>query len=284
MILQALAAYYEKLVEQQKLEGDGWGSVKCPFALELSDAGELLSLMPLTVYETNAKGKTVEKPRVFSNMPAPVKKSSGVLSNFLFENAQYIFGIGGEKAARARECFEAAKELHLRVLSDCDSDTARAICNFFSAWQPEKAEECAILQPYSKELQSGANITFFHNGDYACNNPYIRAAWQQEYNRRNSSGAATDICLITGERVSPAVVHPAVKGVRDAQSSGAAIVSFNADAFCSYGKEQGENAPIGPAAAFAYTTAINRLLATAEHKKFWGDSTVVYWAEDAEDA
>ena len=51
-----------------------------------------------------------------------------------------------------------------------------------------------------------------------------------------------------------------IKGVIGAQSSGAALVSFNASAFESYGKEQSYNAPVGKYAEFAYTTALNYLL------------------------
>ena len=42
---------------------------------------------------------------------------------------------------------------------------------------------------------------------------------------------------------------------------GTSLISFNAPAFCSYGKEQGTNASIGEYAAFAYGTALNELLA-----------------------
>ena len=71
-------------------------------------------------------------------------------------------------------------------------------------------------------------------------------------------------------------------GVQGAQSSGAALVSFNADAFCSYGHKQGENAPMSEYAAFAYTTALNRLLADRDHCKHVGDTTILCWAENAE--
>ena len=64
-----------------------------------------------------------------------------------------------------------------------------------------------------------------------------------------------------------------------AQSSGAALVSFNAPAFCSYGKEQNLNAPTGKYAAFAYTAALNHLLADREHVYRVGDATVVCWAK-----
>ena len=50
-------------------------------------------------------------------------------------------------------------------------------------------------------------------------------------------------CLVTGENGRLARLHePKIKGVLGAQSSGASIVSFNLDAFESYGKNQSFNA------------------------------------------
>ena len=72
---------------------------------------------------------------------------------------------------------------------------------------------------------------------------------------------------------------PSIKNVQGAQSSGAALVSFNAPAFCSYGKEQNLNAPTSKYAAFAYTTALNHLLSDREHTYRMGDTTVVCWAK-----
>ena len=61
-------------------------------------------------------------------------------------------------------------------------------------------------------------------------------------------------------------------------------MSFNAPAFCSYGHEQGENAPVSEYAAFAYTTALNLLIADRDHCQHVGDTTLVCWAENAEPA
>lgn len=66
-----------------------------------------------------------------------------------------------------------------------------------------------------------------------------------------------------------------------AQAAGAALVSFNAPAFCSYGHEQGANAPVSEYAAFAYTTALNLLLADRNCCQRIGDTTIVCWAENA---
>ena len=75
-------------------------------------------------------------------------------------------------------------------------------------------------------------------------------------------------------------LHPSIKGVRGAQSSGASIVSFNLDAFTSYGKDQGENAPVSEEAAFAYTTALNHLLRSGSRNRVQiADATTAFWAE-----
>ena len=87
-------------------------------------------------------------------------------------------------------------------------------------------------------------------------------------------------CLVTGERGPIARLHPAIKGVWGAQSAGASIVSFNLDAFTSYGHEQGDNAPVSEAAAFAYTTALNRFLEKGSgHRIQIGDASTVFWAD-----
>ncbi|WP_366937688.1 type I-C CRISPR-associated protein Cas8c/Csd1 [Methyloversatilis sp.] len=79
-------------------------------------------------------------------------------------------------------------------------------------------------------------------------------------------------------------LHPAIKGVNGAQSSGASLVSFNLDAFTSYGKSQGDNAPISEQAAFAYTSVLNYLLRRSPDNRQRlqvGDTSVVFWAEAA---
>ena len=54
--------------------------------------------------------------------------------------------------------------------------------------------------------------------------------------------ARSGICLVTGERTQIARTHRYIKGVPGAHPAGASLVSFNAPAFESYGKEQSYNA------------------------------------------
>lgn len=281
MILQALVRHYEDLVALNKIAAPGWNQVKVSYALDLNEEGQLLRVA--SVQDSMTKGKkTALVPRLM-DLPAPVKRTVGIAANFLCDNAAYILGFDGKgNPKRAKECFIACKELHEKLLSEVGSSPARAILLFFQSWDPEKSETFPALQNDINGIVSGANLVFRFNGAFAHEDPAIRQAWQSHYD--SDSGGSKRICLVTGQKSSVEAVHPSIKGVQGAQSSGAALVSFNAPAFCSYGKEQNLNAPTGKYAAFAYTSALNHLLADRDHLYRVGDTTVVCWAEGGEPA
>ena len=280
MILQALTRYYEDLLSRGEIAAPGWAPAKISFALCLNENGELTQVVP-TMEEVPKGKKTVLQPQS-KPLPAPVKRASNISSNFLWDNSSYLLGIDQKgKPERSRECFATAAKLHHAVLDSVDSPNARAILAFFDTWEPERAAEHPALIRQLDDVTAGGNLVFRVDGRKVEEDAAIREAWQR-YRDGGESGVKMQ-CLVTGKEDEIAAVHPSVKGVRDAQSSGAALVSFNAPAFCSYGREQNYNAPVGKYAAFAYTAALNHLLADSDHVQHIGDTTVVCWAEGAED-
>ncbi len=280
MILQALCDYYDALARRGDITPPGWSMAKVSFALDLDENGTLRGIIPLKVRPEGAKKDFPQQMQV----PEQVKKTSGVCANFLCENSSYFLGIDGKgKPERSRQCFEAAKELHQELLGPVDSPAARAICAFFDTWQPEQAGTL----PYLDEILKGANLIFSVNQLRAQDDPAIRAAWEDS-RAASSAEASSGLCLVTGNHAPIARLHPAIKGVQGAQSSGASLVSFNAAAFESFGHEQsdgtgqGLNSPVSEEAAFRYGAALNRLIADRQHLQTIGDTAVVYWAEDAE--
>lgn len=286
MILQALTAYYEQLVRQGKLSAPGWDdSFKVSYELRLNDAGQLLRVVPLLIEKTVGK-KTVLAPRAM-RVPAHEKRSSGIAANFLCDNSSYLLGADEKgKPERSADCFKACAKLHHTILDGVDSPTARALLAYFDSWDPAQAAAHPLLAEQWKEITGNANLIFGyeaadHSHSFVNDDPAIQNAWQTHYNDR-SADSDMGQCLITGKYAPIERTHPNISGVPGAQSSGAALVSFNAPAFCSYGHEQGDNAPVSKYAAFAYTTALNRLLADRSHCKHVGDTTILCWAENAE--
>ena len=286
MILQALTAYYEQLVRLGKLSAPGWDdSFKVSYELRLNDAGQLLRVVSLLTEKTVGK-KTVLAPRAM-RVPAHEKRSSGIAANFLCDNSTYLLGADEKgKPERAADCFKACAKLHHTILDGVDSPAARALLAYFDSWDPAQAAAHPLLAEQWKEITGNANLIFGyeaadHSHSFVNDDPAIQNAWQAHYNDR-SADSDMGQCLITGKYAPIERTHPNISGVPGAQSSGAALVSFNAPAFCSYGHEQGDNAPVSKYAAFAYTTALNRLLADRNHCKHVGDTTILCWAENAE--
>lgn len=276
MILQALVDYYETLLANNKASKQGWCQAKTSFALNLNNDGSLKGI--ITLKEEEEKGK---KKVPYRNVPQMVARSSGVSANFLCDNSKYILGVDAEGSGkRAQECFKAAREKHLKILESSNGSMAMAIKAFFCTWIPEEAERNDKLQGVWEEITDGSNLIFIMDSNEAQDDEEIQVAWQNFLDQEEE--CKKGICLVTGKEDEIARIHSTIKGVQGAQSSGAALVSFNAPAFESYEKEQSYNAPVGKYAAFAYTTALNYLLAQKDYIFRFGDITVVYWAENGE--
>ena len=282
MILQALTQYYEDLLRLGKINRPGWSKQKLNYSLLLSEEGELLQLLHLQ-QEIQRGNKTVLGPQEMW-VPSPVKRSSGIRPNFLCDTSSYLLGVDGKgKADRSIDCFAASKALHLQLLKEVDSPVARAIVRFFEHWDPSQAANHPALQEDWEELLKGGNLTFSLDKQFAAQDPAIADAWTRHY--EDSSDDAEPIrCLVTGQTGTLARLHPSIKGVAGAQSSGASLVSFNDSAFCSFEHKQGANAPVSDYAAFAYTTALNTLLADRNRVSRVGDTTILCWAAGGESA
>lgn len=280
MILQSLVQYYEALEKRGVLTRPGWCHARVSFALELSLEGQLKRVIPLKIEKVRGK-KTVMEPQLLK-VPEMVTRSSGKAANFLCDNSTYLLGIDNKgKPERSRECFQCAKEKHVQILKEVHSPVGSAIVKYFESWDTNAAIDNPVLADTLEEIMAGANLVFWVEDEYAQEVQEIKAAWENY--RSTSSEGVQGICLVTGEKTQIARIHGTIKGVQGAQSSGAALVSFNAPAFESHGKAQSFNAPVGTYAVYAYTTALNHLLSDRRHVTAIGDTTIVYWSEDGEE-
>lgn len=284
MILQALYTYYQILLEDPDVEiaEPGYSNAPVSHALNLSLQGKLLDIVPLFVPVQMGK-KTVEKPRRM-NIPEQVKRSVNISPNFMCDNAAYVLGLK-EKEAKdpkyAQKRFEAFREYNIKILSKVDNPGARAVMTFLSKHDPQKAKDNPIIACHFKTLAQGGNLIFQVEGKNSLDDPKIRRAWESHHLGQE---AIEMQCLVTGEVEPIERLHPDIKGVPGAKTKGASLVSFNLDAFKSYGKEQGANSPVSRRVASGYCVALNYLLSrqNPNPKINLGDTAVVYWADTAD--
>ena len=89
MILESLVSYYHALSRQGKIDRQGWAKTKVSWALEIDFEGNLIAVYDLREIPDGGK-KKIARQMV---LPAPVTKTSGERSNFLWENAEYLLGL-----------------------------------------------------------------------------------------------------------------------------------------------------------------------------------------------
>lgn len=267
MILQALCDYYERKPELPRI---GFETKAIPFVIEINSSGQFVQIEDTRHIEG--------KKKIARNflMPQGVKKTSGVAANLLWDNAEYVLGVtSAGKPDRVREQ-HAAFQAKLNEVADKTDDAGLSAVRTFLQEPVNARLEADPLWP--EILETNPVMTFRLSGDLelVCQRPAVRAMLE------NSGTDAEEItCLVSGEPDGFERLHTAIKGVWGAQTSGANIVSFNKDAFNSFGKEQGANSPVGKRAAFAYTTALNYLLSKESTQRIQvGDASTVFWSEN----
>jgi len=272
MILQALKNYYDRLRNDANadLPRFGFSSEKIHFALVIDCDGNLVQVRDLR--DVQGKRRTPKSLVV----PQPVKRTLRIASNFLWDNSSYVLGADAKgKPERAAQAFEAFKCLHHSVGGGSDDEGMLAVLRFIDRWEPASA---VALDKW--EEIAGANLVFQLDGErgFVHERPALIELWGRTV--QETIEDPLGMCLVTGQRSPIKRLHASIKGVKGAQTRGGDIVSFNLPAFCSYGKDQGFNAPVSHKAEFNYTTALNHLLRPDSRQKIQiADTTTVFWTE-----
>jgi CRISPR-associated protein Csd1 len=273
MILQALDRYYDRMAARGDAEPPGWAKAPIGWAIELSPDG-----LPTAVDRLVDSSGRRPRPQVLS-VPAPVKRTVAIAPNAFWDKTAYALGRTAGEGRRTAEEHAAFKRATLELIGNSDDEGLVALRRFLEGWTPDRFDS----EPFRPEMLDG-NVVFRLAGEheYVHRRAAARAALLRE---PATTDDEAEVCLITGVRAPPERLHPSIKGVNGAQSSGASLVSFNLDAFKSYGREQGANAPTSRAATQRYGAALNAMLSSGERNRLRrgiGDATVVFWADASE--
>lgn len=284
MILQALVDYYARRQASadaaRRLPAYGFEDKLIPFVIEIDRDGRVLQLR-----DTRQPDGKQMRAQTFI-VPQGEKKTSGIKANLLWDSAEYVIGLARERKSGGDLTPAQAYRQRIERLPE----SARKDPGLAAVLSALDRADWSVLQAHAAwpEIeQSNPVMTFAlaeDQGELVCQRTAVRQAVEDT---TGSGDAPHGWCLVDGKSGPVARLHPAIKGVKDAQTSGANIVAFNARAFESYGKteRQGENAPIGEQAVFAYTTALNDLLVRNSPNKLQiADATTVIWADRDDDA
>jgi len=278
MILQALYDYYQRKAAEPDsgIAPEGFEKREIPFILVIGTDGLLKAI------EDTREGEGKKKrAHPFLVPQQQGKRTMGIKPNLLWDNVEYALGANPRERSDVALRYQKFQERIRTELADLVETPAIKALLLFLEKQPIAQIEANpnYAEKWQEMLESNAFVAFRLDGSAdatICDTvrPYLI---------RKPAGKNDGYCLITGQPAEIARLHAPIKGVRGANTTGAAVVSFNLSAFCSYGKDQSYNAPVGTAAASAYTTALNLLLGKDSQNKFGiADATVVFWAQKKE--
>lgn len=308
MILQALHAYYHRRCADadvaRRLPAFGLEHKEIGFILELGHDGTLKQI----VDTRRQVGKKLLGTTYL--VPLSVKRAYGIAANLLWDNAEYVLGLPDAKKLDAARARNKADDYLARLIEMQAAFRARiealpagaradpGIVAVLAFLTREPGRQAAAFGAFAEIAASNPVLTFRLIDDVGAlisQRPAVAPHVVAEGDSSKESIEGDDavdplvaappigMCLVTGEMAATARLHTAIKGVWGAQTAGANVVSFNLDAFNSYAKTQGANAPVSQAAAFAYSTALNALLARGSPQRMQvGDASTVFWAQQAD--
>lgn len=292
MILQALKDYYDRMAKEGKIAPLGWERKEIPFLVDLDESGRFTHFSDTR----ESDGKKL-RPHTYLVPSLGEAKGSGTKANLFWENGEYFFGIpmDSEKLdkqekqylAKVAERHEAFVKKIQSLANGSESKILNAVLAFLENLDLDEITQNA---EWEKIQKVPALFLFAVNGIPVTDMTEIKDL-VDSCEQKGRPSKKQNICLVTGGKDVMAVLETPIVGVRNANTTGAHLISVNNEvtkngnggatpAFASYMKEQGANSPIGQRASFAYTTALNTLLSKDSRQKIQvGDATAVFWSD-----
>ncbi len=268
MILKALYDYYNR---RGNLPAPGLEEKQIGFLLVISKEGKFLRFEDCRKDRNSARTYLVKKH---------VGRSSGAVANYLYDNSAYVFGYSEKDNGRDQLYFDTFKA-QVKAICDVfpDNDDLKTLDAFYKQSREEILEAVSadpLWEDVKKSLSKKYSIFSYRiEGDTK-----ILAEKREilQLSSPLSDTSVTRVCLITGDEGVP--VDTTTATMIPGSQATAKLVAFQINSgYDSYGKSKCDNAPISEEAEFAYTTALNAMLANGSHNKFMvGNRTFLFWA------
>lgn len=273
MILQALCEYYERKAADPEsgIAPLGFEWKEIPFVIVIDKQGNFRAL------EDTRTGDGKRKYAQKFLVPKRAGRSSGIESNLLWDNLEYCVGANPAGDPKVPERAHAFMQKIIAELPARSEDWRVDALLTFLENDPVAHLNMNGGDAWPKALSTDVNVTIRIQEDTAAS---LVDSFHDHIAYRGNDSEGPAFCLASGRRGRTLPKHQKISGVRGAQKSGAALVSFNEPSYCSFGKKQNFNAPVSSAGEHAYTTALNHLLdKDSKNKTQVGDATAVFWSE-----
>lgn len=291
MILQALVDYYDRMAADPDsgIAPLGWSWEKIAWIIELDADGHPIGLSSMyeEVEQINKKGKKTSK-RVAKRFLVPmgiIRTGKKKVANCLWDNMNYALGVvKTDSKGNPQESPENAQQknhLFIKNIEELNIAALSPILTFLKANPIDALRNCTPETTEMMLKDVGAKISFRLAGDImpVFEREDVHVTYDRLYNQSTGENKIGR-CLVTGEEGPLARLAPKTK--RLGSASGCGLVTFQMNSgYDSYGKKQGDNAPIGETATNKYSTALQTLVDSKRNRVFINDEVLLFWASRA---
>lgn len=277
MMLQALVAY----AEREHLGDPDFESVGVRWQISLDGKGKLVGLIPLLDDPDAKKPRPKRLLRPFTEQKL-LTITSQPRSHFLCDSLERAAGVpnpkAGETAGRRRASHEFFKSLLREAvkMQPTESANARAVLAFLD----DRTQLDILYQRLEeKKAKPTDNATFAIDGTDLLDSQALKRFWRDRRAKSINSGKARRICIATGELAETVDTTEKIKGVPGGLATGTSLISFDKEAFCSFGLEQARNAALSAPAELKIRSALNALIQNSRKQGLvFNDTVHLHWS------
>lgn len=267
MLLKELKEYSTRLQLPPRL----YSANPVRYIIELDGEGRLLLPQPIdTADPSNAAAK-----RGVRRLTPSLGRAVGIKPFLINDKSDYALGYVSElaKPERVAQCHAAFVDLVERCVVTTEEPKVRAVLAFLRNRPVEKLE-------FGEKFDAGSTIGFRVDGVFPTDLPAVQAFWADE-NDPARANAPIMHCIVCGiERPVLERLELKVKGVPEGQTAGTSIISFNADAFESYGLAASLNAPTCVDCGERFTRSANQMLSPGGENVRLNNVAYVFWTKN----
>ena len=283
MFVQALAEYADTYLSDE-LSNEAWEEKPVPFFVTFDAAGTFLSIVPHNEQAVRGK-KTVSIPAPLPVPRSPVLRNAGLHPRLAVDDIRYVLGAGPwtlkDQEQNNRERNEAFIGLLNKAACASADEGLGAAAAFYS-----RPDQVAAAHTALKEAKAGSLVALALHNEPLVRRAAVKSYWSNHYaaiaTGRIAKGGDAE-CLICGIIGPIAPTHEKIKGLTSlgGQAAGVSLMSFDKEAFRSYGWEQNANSPVSANRAMAYVLALNDLLRRdGNHRRDIGGVGFIFWTKE----
>jgi len=254
--------------------------------IELASDGSFLSVVERMTQAIRGK-KTVSIPQTLVVPRSPVNRNTGLHPLLGADDIKYVLGVGEWTGKKEQQNHKERHEAFVSLITEAASatlDPSLEACTRFYGRQDQIKRAREAL----KGAKPGSAVALSVNGPVTMR-ASVRKYWSDHYRKafsqRVEAGGVGE-CLISGKFGPIAPTHEKIKGLSSlgGQPAGVSLMSFDKEAFRSYGWDQNQNSPVSPDCALAYVLALNELLRPSNgHRKDIAGVGFIFWLKREED-